>query len=171
MIDAVRIGAIAKADTAACLLGKDHPRDGNGLTAHAGQVGDPVTLERRDDARVLLDHVIHGVQLCLGNGGLHPGNLIPGLELVRRDVDPRLDGLALVLEDDIGLARDGIALLPGQYFFFVRLVQQHAGEERLIGQMAALLEHIMNGPVFFCGESIQRMVRRAGLGTERSGRS
>ncbi len=90
---------------------------------------------------------------------------------MRRDVDPGLDGLALVLEDDIGLARDGVALLPGQYFVFVRLVQQHAGEERLVGQVAALLKNIVNSPVFVCGESIERMVRHPGLRTERSGSS
>ena len=63
VIDAVRIGAIAKADTAACLLGKDHPCDGDRLTTHTRKIGDPVALERRDHAGVLLDHVIHGVEL------------------------------------------------------------------------------------------------------------
>ena len=62
MIDAVGIGAIAIADAAVRLLGIDHPGDGDGLTAHARQVSNPVALEGCDDARIFVGHFDHGVQ-------------------------------------------------------------------------------------------------------------
>jgi hypothetical protein len=74
-----------------------------------------------------------------------------------------------VLEDHIGFPGNRIARLPGQHLILGRLTQQHAGEKRLIGQMAALLQDIMHGPVFVGGESIQRMVGHSVLGAERCG--
>lgn len=112
---------------------------GDGLAAHTGQVGNRVVFERGDDTGVLLCHAAHGVKLRLGNGGLDAGNRLPELELASHDVDAGLDGCALGLKDDIGLASNGIAVLPRQYLIFGGLVQQHAGEKRFAGQMAALL--------------------------------
>jgi len=37
-------------------------------------------------------------------------------------------------------------------------MEQHAGKKRLVGEVAALLQDVMDGPVFVGGEGIQRMV-------------
>jgi hypothetical protein len=46
-------------------------------------------------------------------------------------------------------------------------MQQHAGKKRSIGEMAALLQDVMHGPVFVGGEGIQRVVRHSVLRAER----
>lgn len=85
-------------------------------------------------------------------------NLFPGLEFSRRQVYPCLYHLPLAHKRNISFARHGIARFPGEYQGFGWLVQKYAFKVRVVVEMPAGGNNVINRPIFLGVQCIERVL-------------
>ena len=142
--------------------GKRDISSGCRIAGHQVQVGDAALLQRIHDPRIVLDGIVHFLLFRGRERRLHALQLFVRFHLGGRDIHQRRVGVALVVQHHIRLALDRRARRPGQNVRLLRLVQQHAGEQKLFLVVAGSPNRLINHPIFRRSQCVQRMVNGRG---------
>jgi hypothetical protein len=108
------------------------------------------------------------VHLSFADGSLLALELGVGFEPARRDVNNSGERLPIRQQDCVCLALDRVAGLPEEDFGFDRLAQQHTGKDCLLFNLAGIGEDLVDFPILFGSQRIERMVNHGLKGNGRA---
>jgi hypothetical protein len=161
--------AAAVRDAAAFLLREAEIAGRPGAAVNEGEVRDSAPPHCRDELGMLLDVGLHGGELAAQPVGLDAGHFAVRDEAAAREVDHRLERPRLLLQHDVGGARDRLARFPAPDQRLGRLVQAHERNDGAVVVVPRLAEHLEQRPVLLPRHRVQRVTHLGGGGCARHG--
>ena len=160
LLDAVGLAAAHVGDAPALFLFGTEVAARPSAAVDEREVGDASGFEAGEEVRVFEHLVRQRVVLASVPVGLRPFEPRPGRDLLRGQVDDRLEGVVFPAHQGVGAARHRLAGPPGQDLPLGGLVQGQLRELRVLVDAAGVAQQHQCAPDLVVAQRIERMVRR-----------